>query len=115
MNDHQINPPDTIAQDLHSRFPKFLTLRQVAEVLGCSYEHARQKVIARELTCFRAGNGAMRVPEADLLRYLEEHTCPALVNHQDCENSVTATTGTSKTDGNPLAPELLLRRMQRAS
>lgn len=59
-----------------SAYPILLTVRQVAEVLGCSVPSAKRRIYKRELTYVKDGHN-VRVPREALRRYLLARLVPA--------------------------------------
>jgi len=94
---------------------KLLPLREVAEILDCTYETARQLAKRGELTYVQRPGCSIRVPETALSEYLERHTCHAQENCPDLSASTVETTGTSAMDAKSVARAIRMRRKQNVS
>lgn len=66
---------DEVLVDL-STYPALMTVRDVAEVLQLSVHAVRARIRARELASVKIGH-SVRVPRADLGRYIAARTTPA--------------------------------------
>ncbi len=58
-----------------SLYPALLTVQDVAALLQLSVPAVRARIRARELTSIKMGH-SVRVPRAELARYLAERTVP---------------------------------------
>ncbi len=59
-----------------SAYPALMTVRDVAEVLQLSVHAVRARIRARDLASVKMGH-SVRVPRADLGRYIAARTVPA--------------------------------------
>lgn len=61
-----------------SAYPALMTVQEVAEVLQLSVHAVRARIRARDLASVKTGH-SVRVPRADLGRYIAARTTPAKV------------------------------------
>ncbi len=59
-----------------SGYPVLLSVRQVAEILGCSLPSAKRRIYRRDLGYIKDGHH-VRVPREALHRYLQDRFVPA--------------------------------------
>ncbi len=59
-----------------SGYPVLLSIRQVAEILGCSLPSAKRRIYRRDLAYVKTGHH-VRVPREALHRYLQDRFVPA--------------------------------------
>lgn len=94
---------------------RFLSLREVASILRCTYETVRRVVKRGEMAYVQRPGCSIRVSETALNDYLERNTWPAQENPHALSASLTESSGTSQMDENAIAQRLRMRRQQNAS
>jgi len=94
---------------------KYFSLREVADILGCTYETVRRIVKRGEMAYVQRPGCSIRVSETALNEYLERHTWPVQANPLGLSASLIESSGTSQTDENAIAQRLRMRRQQNAS
>jgi len=94
----------------------YFTLRQVATLLGCSYETVRQLVHKGKIRSYQDMPGyAIRISQEFLSEYLERISCHAQENLHALSELPGKTIGTSEMDGKSTARELRMRERLNAS
>jgi len=104
------SPANSLTQEAAS---SLLTLRQVAAILGVSYETVRRLVVKdREIAYVQRPGCSIRVLSWSLSEYLESYTCHARRNHPASSEDQTGRTGTSETAAMSFRRELRIGRQR---
>jgi len=114
MDSPQTNPPDEIVQAQQPIHPKYLTLSQAANIIGCSYETVRQWVKDGILPVMQITGSIMRIPTDAFFKFLEDNTCLGQQNLPGYSNTTTGQTTTSVTSDKSTVQALRIRRKRNA-